>query len=94
MFSWNSFQSGPQTQNVIDKPWIDIHFNDSIIDIISFDSNNLDSILENCTKHKLFVIFTCITLHFLLQCSYDPLNPLNLIIFLSENWSFSIKILF
>ena len=47
-------------------------FLDSIIDIISLNSNNFDSILENFTKHRIFIIFTCITLYF---CCNDPKIP-------------------
>ena len=41
----------------------------SIIDITTFDSDNFNLISENCMKHEIFIIFTCITLYF---CCYDP----------------------
>ena len=44
---------------------VDIHlFFDSIFDIISFNSNDFNLIMENCTKYGIFIIFICITLFF------------------------------
>ena len=35
-------------RGIFDPPW-------TVIDIVSFDSNNLDSIMEKCTKQKVFL---------------------------------------
>ena len=49
-----------------------IFFFDLVIDIIYFDSNNFNAILENCKKHEIIIIFTCIPLYF---CCYDSKIP-------------------